>query len=155
MNVMSVDRAARASSWEGGEDGDWLPMLGLVFAVLGLMLEGGAMESGLRLAVLERECCAAGSVALKGDTSMSSCGDSRDEIPSVCGNHFDAGESGEDSAAVRGTVCRRRKELAGANGGRRAIFEAGRDGLGPQLDSDEKKGDVGLLKSLANEDKSE
>ena len=75
-------------------------------------------------------------------------------MPSDCGKCFDVAESGEDSAPIKGTVCRRRKELAGANGGRRAIFEAGTEGLGPQLDNGEKKGDVGLLKS-ANEERSE
>ena len=52
MNVMSVDRAARASSCDGGEDGDELPMLGLVFAVLGLIFDGGAIDKGLKFAVL-------------------------------------------------------------------------------------------------------
>lgn len=145
---MSVERAARASSWDGGEEGDcdWL---------LGLMLGGGAIVRGLRVAVLERDGCVAGSVALKGDTSISSCGDSRFAMLRECGRGFDVAESGEDSAPIKGIVCRRRKEFAGANGGRRAIFEAGADGLGPQLDNGEKKGDVGLLKSLANDDKSE
>jgi len=155
MNVMRVERAARASSWDGGDEGEWLPIAGLVFAVLGPMLDGGAMERGLRLVVLERDCCIDESVALKGDTSISSCGDSKFEIPREWGRRLEVAESGDDSAPVRGTVCRRRKELAGASGGRRAIFEAGRDGLGPQLDSGEKKGDVGLLKSLANDERSE
>ena len=152
---MSVDRAARASSCDGGEAGDELPMLGLVLAVFGLMLDGGAIDKGLRFAVLERDCCVVGSVGLNGDTSISSCGDSRFEMPSDCGKCFDVAESGEDSAPIKGTVCRRRKELAGANGGRRAIFEAGRDGLGPQLDKGEKNGDVGLRKSGAYEERSE
>lgn len=43
----------------------------------------------------------------------------------------------------------------GANGGRRAIFAAGKDGLGPQLDIGEKKGEAGLRNSLAKEDISE
>ena len=128
-------------------------MLGLV---LGVILDGGAIERGLKFAVVERDCCiAAGSVALEGDMSISSCGDSTFVIPKECGRCFEVAESGDDSAPIKGTVCRRRKELAGANGGRRAIFEAGREGLGPQLDVGEKKGDVGLLKSLAKDDRSE
>ena len=126
-------------------------MAGLVFALFGLMLDGGAIERGLRVVVLDRDWCIIESVALKGDTSISSCGDSRFDIPSECGKCFDVAESGEDSAPVRGTVCRRRKELAGASGGRRAIFEAGRAGLGPQLDNGEKIGEVGLRNSLAND----
>ena len=43
MKVMSVDNAARASSWEGGDAGEWLPMLGLVFAP---MFDGGAIDNG-------------------------------------------------------------------------------------------------------------
>lgn len=145
-------KAARASSCEGGEEGDTLPMLGLVLAVLGLMLEGGAIDDrGLGFVVAVR----GGSVALSGDTSISSSGDSRDEAASDWGSCFDVAESGEVSAPMRGTVWRRRKEFVGASGGKRAIFEAGKDGLGPQLDIGEKKGEVGLLKSLAKEDMSE
>ena len=150
MNVMSVDKAARASSCDGGEDGECPPMLGLVFAVIGLMVvDGGAMDKGLRFAVLVRECWSV--LALKGDTCISSCGESRWHMPSEVGKCLDVAESGDDSAPIKGTVCRRRKELAGAKGGRRAIFEAGREGLGPQLDNGEKKGELGLLKSLVND----
>jgi len=144
MNVISVERAVRASSWEGAEEGDTLPMLGLVFDMLGLMLDGGAI--GRRIVFV---------VPLRASSeSISSSGDSMDEAGSDCGR-CDVAESGEESELIRGTVWRRRKELVGANGGRRAIFEAGKDGLGPQLDIGEKKGEVGLLRSLAKEDTSE
>jgi len=126
-------------------------MLGLVFAVLGLMLDGGAISTGLVFVVPVR----AGSVALGGSTSISSSGDSRDEAASECGGFFDVAESGVVSALISGTVWRRRKELVGANGGRRAILEAGKDGLWPQLDIGEKKGEVGLLNSLEKVDMSE
>ncbi len=76
MNVISVDSAARASSWEGAVDGVTLPMLGLVFA------DSSAIDRGLALIVLVR------AVAAK---------------------------------------------------------EAGKAGLGPQLEIGEKKGEVGLL----------
>lgn len=92
---------------------------------------------------------------LRGETSISSIGDSRDEFARDCGSCFDAAESGECSALVRGTVWRRRRELAGARGGRRAILGAGIEGLGPQLDIGEKYGEVGLLKSPAKEERSD
>ncbi len=138
MNVISVDSAARASSWEGAEEGDTLPMLGLVFAVLRLTLDGGAINRGLAFVVLAR----AGFEALSGDISISSGGDSREEAAVDCGRWFDVAESGEVFALISGTVWRRRRELVG---GSRAILEAGKEGLGPQLDIGEKKGEVGLL----------
>ncbi len=104
MNVISVDSAARASSWEGAEEGDTLPMLGLV-----------------------------------------SGGDFREEAAIGCGGCFDVAESGEVFALISGTVWRRRRELVGATGGSRAILEAVKEGLGPQIDIGEKKGEVGLL----------
>ncbi len=129
MNVISVDSAARASSWEGAEEGDTLPMLGLVFAVLRLTLDGGAINRGLAFVVLAR----AGSEALSGDISISSGGDSREKAAVDCGRCFDVAESGEVSALISGTVWRRRRELVGANGGSRAILEAGTEGLGGLL----------------------
>lgn len=138
MKVISVDSAARASSWEGAEEGDTLPMLGLV---LGLMPDGGGIDRGLAFDVLFRT----ESKALIGDTSISSGGDSREEVAIDCGRWFDVAESGEFSELISGTVWRRRKELVGANGGSRAILEAGKEGLGPQLDMGEKKGEPGLL----------
>lgn len=143
MNVISVDSAARASSWEGAEEGDTLPMLGLVSAMLGLMPDGGAIDRGLGFVVLVR----AGSTAPSGDTSISAGagGGSRDEVAIDCGRCFDVAESGEVSELIGGTVWRRRREPVGANGGSRAILEAGKEGLGPQLDIGEKKGVVGLL----------
>lgn len=85
MNVMRVDRAARASSCEGGDEGELLDVRGLaLMAELGLleldiMLEGGAMERGDGLEVDEREGCREGSVALSGEMSISSWGESRVE----------------------------------------------------------------------------
>lgn len=151
MNVINVESAARASSWEGAEEGETLPILGLVFAVLGLRLGGSAIDRGLGFVVPVR----VGSEALSGDTSISSNGDSIFDAASDWGRCFEVAESGEISEAIRGTVWRRRKELVGAKGGRRAIFAAGKDGLGPQLDIGEKKGEVGLRNSLAKEDISE
>ena len=68
MNFMRVDKAALASSCDGGEDGEGegkllaLPMLGLTLVpILGLIVEGGAIERGLgfdagvALVVLVRE----------------------------------------------------------------------------------------------------
>lgn len=72
MNVINVESAARASSWEGADEGETLPILGLVFRVLGLRLGGGAIDRGLGFVVPVR----VGSVALSGDTSISSDGDS-------------------------------------------------------------------------------
>ena len=46
-------------------------------------------------------------------------------------------------APVAGKVCRRGREAALASGGRRLCCE-GINGLGPQLESGEKNGDVGL-----------
>lgn len=125
MNVMSVLSAARASSCDGGEEGEWLPMMGLVLV---LRVEGGAIERGLGLVMgvgmvlLRLDRCMEESVALSGETSISSCGESKDDAAIECGSCFDVAESGEESLPVNGTVCRRRKELAGARGGRRAIF---------------------------------
>lgn len=127
MNVMRVDRAARASSCEGGDEGELLDVRGLaLMAELGLleldvMLEGGAMERGDGLEV-ERDGCREFSVALRGEMSISSWGESRVEDAIDWGRSFEAVESGEESEEIKGTVCRRRNALAGAKGGRRAIF---------------------------------
>lgn len=91
----------------------------------------------------------------RGEASISSKGDSKEKVASGGGGCFDVADSGEDSVPINGTVWRRRKELLGAMGGSRATFCAGSEGLGPQLDIGEKKGEVGLLKSLANDEMSE
>lgn len=133
-------------------------MMGLVLV---LRDEGGAIESGLGLVMgvgmvlLRLDKCMEESVALSGETSISSWGDSREAIAIECGSCFEVAESGDDSFPRSGTVCRRRRELAGAKGGSLAIFCAGKDGLGPQLDIGEKKGEVGLLKSPAKDERSE
>ncbi len=125
MNVINVDSAARASSCDGGEVGEWLPMMGLVLA---LKLEGGAMDRGdglvmgVGMVLLRLEWWMDESVALRGETSISSWGDSRDEEAMDCGSCLEVTDSGEESLPISGTVCRRRSELAGARGGRRAIF---------------------------------
>lgn len=119
--------------------------------MLGLRLGGGAIDRGLGFVVPVR----VGSVALSGDTSISSNGDSMVDAANDWGRCLEVAESGEISAPIRGTVWRRRNELVGAKGGSRAIFAAGKDELGPQLDIGEKKGEVGLRKSLAKEDISE
>ena len=128
MNVIRVDRAARASSCEGGDEGELFEVrgLGLIAELglleLGVMLEGGAMERGDGLEVDEREGCREGSVALMGEMSISSWGESRVEDAIDWGRSLEAVESGEESEEISGTVCRRRNALAGAKGGRRAIF---------------------------------
>ena len=132
--------------------------MGLVFA---LRLDGGAIERGdglvmgVGMVLLRLDWCMDESVALRGEISISSCGDSSEDTAIGIGSCFEVAESGEDSVPMSGTVCRRRKELAGGSGGRRAIFCAGSDGLGPQLDIGEKNGEVGLLKSPAKDDRSE
>ena len=117
MNFMSVDKAARASSCEGGDEGEGeenvlvLPMLGLMLdTMLGLSVDGGAIERGLvfvtgvGMIVLGRDWCIDEPMALSGDTSISSTGDSRLDETSDCGSCFEVVESGEDSAPTRGTV---------------------------------------------------
>lgn len=89
---------------------------------LDVMLEGGAIERGDGFEVDEREGCSEGSVALRGEMSISSCGESRVEGAIDCGGGFAVAESGEESEEISGTVCRRRNAPAGARGGRRAIF---------------------------------
>ena len=75
---MRVDKAARASSWEGGDEGELLAVSGLALMAelgtleLGVMVEGGAMERGEGFEVDRRERCRGGSVALRGDISISS-----------------------------------------------------------------------------------
>ena len=160
MNVIRVVNAARASSCDGGDPGEWLPMLGLVFT---LRIDGGAMESGdglvrgVDIVLLRLDWCIEESVALSGEISISSGGDSSVADAIDWGNCFEVAESGEVSLLpTNGTVWRRRRELAGASGGKRAIFEAGSEGLGPQLDIGEKNdGDVGLRKSPAKDERSE
>lgn len=73
---MSVDRAARASSWDGGDEGELLEVRGLALIVELGLLEGGAMERGDGFEVDEREGCKDGSVALRGEMSISSWGES-------------------------------------------------------------------------------
>ena len=89
---------------------------------LGVILEGGAMERGDGFEVDERDGCRAGSVALRGEISISSWGESRVEDAIDWGRCFEVAESGEESDEISGTVCRRRNAPAGAKGGRRAIF---------------------------------
>jgi len=125
MNVISVLKAARASSCDGGEEGEWLPMLGEVLAlrVKGIAIgKGDGFVMGVGIVLLRLERCMEGSVALSGETSVSSYGDSNDEEAIGCGSCFEVAESGEESLPMSGTVCRRRNELAGARGGKRAIF---------------------------------
>ena len=125
---MSVDRAARASSCEGGDEGELLAVRGLALIAelgtleLGVMLEGGAMERGDGCEVDGREACREASVALRGEISISSCGESRVEDAIDWGSFFEVAESGEESEEMSGTVWRRRNAPAGAKGGRRAIF---------------------------------
>ena len=72
---MRVDKAARASSWEGGDEGELLAVRGLaLMAAPGKleMLEGGAMDRGDGFVVDGREACRDGSVALSGEISISS-----------------------------------------------------------------------------------
>lgn len=100
---MRVDKAARASSWEGGDEGELLEVRGLGLMAelglleLGVMLEGGAMERGDGFEVDERDGRRAGSVALRGDMSISSWGESRVEAAIDCGSCFEVAESGEKS----------------------------------------------------------
>ena len=89
---------------------------------LGVMLEGGAMERGDGFEVDGREVCRDGSVALRGEMSMSSWGESRGEDAIAWGRFFEVVESGEEFEEIKGTVCRRRNAPVGAKGGRRAIF---------------------------------
>lgn len=90
---------------------------------LGVMLEGGgAMERGDGFEVDVREGYREGSVALRGEMSISSWGESRVEDAIDWGRCWWAVESGEESEEISGTVCRRLKAPAGAKGGRRAIF---------------------------------
>ena len=94
--------------------------LGLLELVV--MLEGGAMDRGDGFEVDERDGCREGSVALRGEISISSWGESRLEDAIDEGRCFAVAESGEESAEISGTVCRRRNAPAGTKGGRRAIF---------------------------------
>ena len=80
------------------------------------------MERGDGFEVDGRDACRDGSVALRGESSISSWGESRLEDAIDWGRCFEAGDSGEESEEIRGTVCRRRNAPAGAKGGRRAIF---------------------------------
>ena len=86
------------------------------------MLEGGARERGDGFEVDGRDACRDGSVALRGESSISSWGESRVEDAIDWGRCFEAVDSGEESEEISGTVCRRRNAPAGAKGGRRAIF---------------------------------
>lgn len=90
---------------------------------LGVMLEGGgAMERGDGFEVDVREGYREGSVALRGEMSISSWGESRVDDAIDWGRCWWTVESGEESEEISGTVCRRLKAPAGAKGGRRAIF---------------------------------
>lgn len=97
-------------------------MAGLGLLELGVMLEGGAMERGDGFVVDGRVVCRDVSVALRGEMSISSWGESRVEDAIDWGRFLEVVESGEESEEIRGTVCRRRKAPVGAKGGRRAIF---------------------------------
>ena len=125
---MRVDRAARASSWEGGDEGELLAVRGLALMAelgtleQGVIQEGGAMERGDWFEVDGREVCRAGSVVLRGEISISSGGESRVADAIDWGRCFEVAESGEQSEEINGTVCRRRNAPVGAKGGRRAIF---------------------------------
>ena len=78
-------------------------------------------------------------------TSISSLGDSSE----VVNGFLYVAESGEVvSVPTRGTVCRRRKEFAGAKAGNRDAFWAGTPGEGPPAEIGEKNGDVGLRNSV-------
>lgn len=98
-------------------------------------LGGGAMETGLvptevGIVVLGRE----GSIP-RGEMSICSGCEPRFVVVSW---FFESGESGVSEEPTKGTVWRRRRELAGASGGSRAVFGAGIAGEGPQLDKGEK-----------------
>ena len=86
----------------------------------------------------------------KGDSSISSSGDSRVGIAILECEYFIEGASGTGAsvtkapAPVAGKVWRRGREAALASGGKRLCCE-GIIGLGPQLESGEKNGEVGLL----------
>lgn len=71
---------------------------------LAVMLEGGAIERGDGFEVEGREGWREGSVALRGETSISSWGESRVEDAIDWGRCFDVAESGEDSEEISGTV---------------------------------------------------
>lgn len=91
-----------------------------------------------------------------GDSSISSRGDSSvgtaiEEWVYFIGGGSDAGGSETKAPApIAGKVCRRGREAALASGGSRLCC-AGMRGLGPQLESGEKNGEVGLLRSGENE----
>lgn len=97
-------------------------MAGLGLLELGVMMEGGAMERGDGFEVKGRECWREESVALTGEMSISSWGESRVEDAVDWGRCFDVSESGEECEEISGTVWRRRKAPAGARGGSLAIF---------------------------------
>ena len=81
-------------------------MLGLVFvvAMLGDRLDGGAIERGDGLVVEERDKAGFWSWFVRGDTSIPSSGDSKDEAANDCGSCFEVSESGEVSVPIKGTV---------------------------------------------------
>ena len=81
-------------------------MLGLVLVVpmLGDRLDGGAIERGDGLVVVDRERAEFGSWFVIGETSMPSKGDSRDEAANDCGRCFEVSESSEVSVPINGTV---------------------------------------------------
>jgi len=145
MNLRSVSSAALASSCDGGDEGEDM-LLGLL-PMLGLMVNGGAMEKGLLLLVLGVGCVVLGldwCMAVSIPSADMSIGSREDStfVDGSWGAFWDVEELG-DPAPTSGTVWRRFKD-AGANFGSRA-FCAGTLGLGPQLETGEKNGDVGLL----------
>lgn len=92
----------------------------------------------------------------KGDSSISSSGDSRDgtamqECEYFIGGGSETGGSVTNAPApTAGKVCRRGRDAALASGGRRLCCDE-ISGLGPQLELGEKNGDVGLWISGENE----
>ena len=98
------------------------------------------------MVVLGLDCSNAAS-GLIDDISISSIGDSS-VVDKVV---FAVTNSDVGSIPTSGTVCRRRRGFAGASGGSRAAFCAGTAGEGPALEIGEKKGEVGLLKSVNDE----
>lgn len=111
------------------------------------------MDKGLgeRMGVVCWEGCCVGWMP-RGDSSISSSGDSRLGIAMEEWEYFMGGASGAGGsvrnapAPMAGKVCRRGREAALARGGSRLCCEV-ISGLGPQLESGEKKGEVGLRRS--------
>jgi len=113
--------ARRASTWEGGLGDEWL---------LGGGCGGGPIDKGLgeRMGVVWWDCCVEWLTAEsnpKGDSSISSSGDSRvgiaiEECEYFIGGGSETGGSVTNAPApMAGKVCRRGREAALARGGRR------------------------------------